>query len=95
MGSWLLAVRLANLPGGGARANLPLCGVVARRPALYRALTRAAAWTLGLMGRRRGRFRRLPFASGWTAGRDLPAPEGDTFFARYARARRAGQRVEK
>ena len=48
-------------------------------------------WALGLMGRRHGRFRRLPFASGWTDGRDLPAPEGDTFFARYAREQRAGR----
>jgi L-lactate dehydrogenase complex protein LldF len=40
---------------------------------------------LGLLGRRRGRLTSLPFASGWTAGRDLPAPEGETFFARYAR----------
>ncbi len=40
------------------------------------------------MGRRRGRFTSLPMAGGWTGGRDLPAPEGETFFARYARAQR-------
>ena len=34
---------------------------------------------------------KLPFAGGWTGGRDLPAPEGDTFFARYAREQRAGR----
>jgi L-lactate dehydrogenase complex protein LldF len=43
------------------------------------------------MGRRTGRFSRLPLAGGWTDGRDLPAPEGDTFFARYARQQRAEQ----
>jgi L-lactate dehydrogenase complex protein LldF len=43
------------------------------------------------MGRKTGRFNRLPFAGGWTDGRDLPAPEGDTFFARYAREQRAGR----
>jgi L-lactate dehydrogenase complex protein LldF len=73
------------------RTNLALWGFFARRPALYRLATRAAAWTLGLLGRKRGRFHKLPFASGWTAGRDLPAPEGDTFFARYAREQRAGR----
>jgi L-lactate dehydrogenase complex protein LldF len=71
--------------------NLALWAFFARRPTLYRLATRAAAGALGLMGRKRGRFGRLPFAGGWTGGRDLPAPEGDTFFARYAREQRAGR----
>jgi L-lactate dehydrogenase complex protein LldF len=70
---------------------LGVWGFVARRPALYRLMTRAAAFTLGWLGRKRGRFTSLPLASGWTAGRDLPAPEGDTFFARYAKAQRRAQ----
>jgi L-lactate dehydrogenase complex protein LldF len=73
------------------RANLALWAFVTRRPTLYRLATRVAAWTLGMLGRRHGRFRSLPLASGWTGGRDLPAPEGDTFFARYAREQRAGR----
>jgi len=73
------------------RANLAVWAFFARRPALYRLATRAFAWTLGMLGRRQGSFRWLPFASGWTAGRDMPAPEGDTFFARYAREQRAGR----
>jgi L-lactate dehydrogenase complex protein LldF len=73
-----------------ARAGLGLWGWFARRPRAYRLATRAAAWGLGLLGRKRGRFAALPLAGGWTGGRDLPAPEGETFFARYARARRAG-----
>ena len=48
----------------------------------------AAIGLLGLLGRRKGRFTSLPLAGNWTAGRDLPAPEGDTFFARYARQQR-------
>ncbi len=71
-----------------ARANLGLWAWFARRPALYRLATRAAAVGLGLMGGKRGRFTKLPFAGSWTDGRDLPAPEGDTFFARYAHAQR-------
>ena len=73
------------------RRNLALWAWFARRPAMYRVVTRTAAASLGWLGRRRGRFARLPMAGGWTAGRDLPAPEGDTFFARYVRAQRQGK----
>ncbi len=59
-----------------------------RRPRLYRAGTRAAARALALFGGRRKRLRRLPGAGGWTAGRDLPAPEGGTFQARWAQRAR-------
>jgi L-lactate dehydrogenase complex protein LldF len=74
-----------------ARANLAVWGWFARRPAAYRLVTRVAMAGLGWLGRRRGRFTSLPLAGGWTEGRDLPAPEGDTFFARYARAQRQGR----
>ena len=64
-----------------------------------RAGRRRTGWRRGRRWRRwacsaarRGKFRRLPLAGGWTEGRDLPAPEGDTFFARYARAQRHGRR---
>jgi L-lactate dehydrogenase complex protein LldF len=80
-----------HLTPAAVRSNLALWGWFAQRPALYRFATRAAAFGLGWMGRNRGRFSRLPFAGGWTAGRELPAPEGDTFFARYAREQRAGR----
>jgi L-lactate dehydrogenase complex protein LldF len=64
-------------------------GFVARRPGLYRSVSRLAAWGLGVMGRKRGRFGWLPLAGAWTAARDMPAPEGETFFARYAREQRS------
>ena len=70
------------------RRNLGLWAWFAQRPALYRLATRIAAKTLGMMGGKKGRFHWLPLASGWTDGRDLPAPEGETFFARYAREQR-------
>jgi L-lactate dehydrogenase complex protein LldF len=73
------------------RQGLALWGFFARRPALYRLATRLGAVTLGWLGRKRGRFVSLPLAGGWTGGRDLPAPEGDTFFARYATAQRRGR----
>ena len=81
-----------HLQPTGVRSNLGLWGFVARRPGLYRLATRVAAGALALMGRKRGRLGSLPLAGGWTAGRDLPAPEGDTFFSRYARQQRAGTR---
>ena len=81
-----------HLTPATVRANLRLWGWFARRPALYRLATRAAAVGLGLMGGKRGGFHKLPFAGNWTDGRDLPAPEGDTFFARYAKAQRSGAR---
>ena len=80
-----------HLSPAAVRTNLRLWGYLVRRPWLYRQATRAASLGLGWLGRRKGRFTRMPMASGWTDGRDLPAPEGDTFFARYAKAQRAGR----
>ena len=81
-----------HLSPGATRYGLAVWGFLARRPWLYRLATSAAAVTLGAFGRSRGGFRKLPLASGWTEGRDMPAPEGDTFFARYALAQRNGMR---
>jgi L-lactate dehydrogenase complex protein LldF len=72
------------------RRNLALWAWVAKRPALYRVVTRAAAYSLAAIAGRRGRLPSLPLAGGWTEGRDLPVPEGRTFFARYAAAQRRG-----
>ncbi len=77
-----------HLQPSGIRTNLGVWAYFARRPALYRLASRAGAVALGLLGRRRGRFAKLPLAGSWTDGRDLPAPEGDTFFARYAKQQR-------
>ena len=74
-----------------ARWNLGIWAWFARRPAVYRMATRAASSALGLLGRKNGHLRRLPLAGGWTGGRDLPAPEGETFFARHARDGRRGR----
>jgi L-lactate dehydrogenase complex protein LldF len=71
------------------RASLPLklWAQLARRPGLYRLAMRIGMRTLGLLGRRRGRFRSLPLAGGWTRSRDLPAPQGPTFIARWQAGR--------
>ena len=79
------------LQSPSARYGLGLWSAVARRPALYRTLTRLGVAALARLGRRRGRFARLPFAGAWTRGRDLPAPQGSsTFMSLYAARRRSG-----
>ena len=80
-----------HLTPAATRRGLALWAWFARRPALYRLVTRAGVAGLGTFGRKRGRFRHMPLAGGWTDGRDLPAPEGATFFARYAAAQRRGE----
>ena len=80
-----------HLSPQSARTNLAAFAWLAKRPGLYRLATRVAAFGMGALGRRRGKFAWMPLAGGWTAGRDLPAPEGETFFARYAREQRARQ----
>ena len=75
------ARRLAPPP---ARYALRLWAFVARRPALYHAVSRVGVRLFGALGQRRGRFRWLPLASGWTRWRDMPAPEGRTFMSQWA-----------
>ena len=54
-----------------------------RHPWLYRRLTGIAARVLALAARGRGALARVPFAAGFCSERDLPAPTGATFMARY------------
>jgi L-lactate dehydrogenase complex protein LldF len=77
-----------NLTPSAMRYGLKAWAFVAKRPWLYRAKTRAAIVALGLLGRRKGRFASLPLASGWTGGRDMPAPQGDTFMAQWKAGKR-------
>ncbi len=71
------------------RYGLGFWAFFAKRPALYRLGTRVAALAMGWLGRKTGRFGWLPLAGGWTATRDFPAPQGDTFFALYAKSKRS------
>ena len=80
-----------HLSPAGQRTNLAVWAWFARRPSLYRFVTKLVAKSMALLAGKKGRLAKLPFASGWTEGRDLPAPEGDTFFDRYARSQRGAQ----
>lgn len=74
-----------RLDGTRNRLALRLWGFAARSPRLYRMLVGPVVRVLGGLGGRRGALRRLPLAGGWTAGRDLPAPQGETFQAAWRR----------
>ena len=77
-----------HLTPATARYGLAIWAFFARRPALYRVATRVIALSMSWLGRKKGSFTWFPFAGAWTSTRDLPAPEGDTFFAQYARQQR-------
>jgi len=79
----------AGLSSGVVRGGLAVWAFFALRPPLYRLLTAVAGRLLQLAGGRRGRLSRLPLAGGWTAGRDFPAPQGETFQQAWRRAQRA------
>lgn len=70
-----------------SRWLLALWGYCARRPRLYRWLSRLGNGLLRLLAGRRGRLRSLALARSWTASRDLPAPQGDTFMAQWRRGK--------
>lgn len=77
----------AKLSPPRVRWALRLWAFLAARPTLYHAVVALPLKLMGAMGRKRGRFARLPLASGWTRSRDMPAPQGETFIAAWARER--------
>jgi L-lactate dehydrogenase complex protein LldF len=73
----------------GERASLGAWAFVARRPALYAALTKIAARVAHWLGGSEGLVHKLPGLDGWTRGRDMPAPEGRTFREMYRSSARS------
>ncbi len=67
------------------RWSIALWRWMAERPALYAVATRWAARVLHWVGGRSGLLHRLPGLDGWTEGRDMPAPQGQTFRDLYRR----------
>jgi L-lactate dehydrogenase complex protein LldF len=61
---------------------------IARRPRLYALVSKIGARVLRSIGGADRRISRLPGAGGWTTGRDLPAPEGNTFRELYRKHRK-------
>jgi len=71
------------------RLALRLWAFAAKRPRLYRTLSRAAAGLLAGQAGRRGRLKHALFLKTWTVTRDLPSPQGKTFHDLYARQQRS------
>jgi len=70
------------------RLLLRLWSWLAARPAIYRVVSGAMTRLLARLAGKKGVFHRLPMIGEWTRMRDLPAPEGGSFFARYKAARK-------
>jgi len=77
----------AKLSPKAMRWGIGAWAFLATRPMLYRLFTRTVAFGLKLAARKKGRFTSLPLAGGWTRVRDMPAPQGQTFQALYAKRR--------
>jgi L-lactate dehydrogenase complex protein LldF len=77
---------LGRMPAPARRA-LALWAWLARRPALYHLGARIGMRIMRVAARGRGSFRKLPLGGGWSEHRDFPAPEGQTFQARWAKRR--------
>lgn len=69
------------------RQGLGLWRQAVLRPWLYRRASGAAVRAMRMLARQ-GWIARLPLAGAWTRYRDMPAPEGGTFMAQYAKGRR-------
>jgi L-lactate dehydrogenase complex protein LldF len=74
-------------PAFRQRLALKIWAFLAKRPRLYHALSGLVMPTLARLAGANGRFRHFPLADAWTRTRDLPAPEGETFQARYRKGR--------
>jgi L-lactate dehydrogenase complex protein LldF len=72
-----------HLGPSAQRYGMGVWAFFATRPLLYRMATDIGMRALSLFARGKGRFASLPFAGGWTRYRDLAAPQGATFQARW------------
>ena len=79
-----------HLTPQGFRFGLGVWAWLARRPKLYRLATQVATRVLKPLGGKTNRIGSLPLAGGWTAWRDLPAPQGRTFFEQWKGRQQAG-----
>ncbi|MBI3230729.1 MAG: DUF3390 domain-containing protein, partial [Burkholderiales bacterium] len=70
------------------RIGLAIWGYFATRPKLYRLATRVAARMLRVWAGSGRKIRHLPFLRAWTDGRDMPAPQGQTFRDWYAKRKK-------
>ena len=62
------------------RLAMKLWSLMATRPFFYRIASRIMIRTLKAWARGKGTMSRVPLAGAWTGSKDLPAPQGKTFF---------------
>ena len=67
------------------RLGLHIWAYFAAKPWAYRPLSNLKMQFLAFLGKRHGLFYWMPLAKGWTKTRDLPAPQGATFQAQWAK----------
>lgn len=77
-----------HLSPKAARWGLGGWAFFAKRPSLYRLLSKGANRAMRLMAGKKGRVTKLPLAGGWTDWRDMPAPSGKTFMEQYKQQQR-------
>lgn len=75
------------------RLSLASYAGIAGRPRLWRSLMPVASRILAFLSRGRGVVGRLPGLGGWQRYRELPAPQGESFQARWRRRTRARSSV--
>ena len=91
---WRMRAHEAQAPGTTpwqGRLALRAWGWLARHPRLYQLAARLGVGIARGFWARYGRLVGAPFTSAWTRYRDLPAPEGGTFQARWRRHQRHRQ----
>lgn len=77
-----------NLPAKSERFALGIWAWLAKKPALYHALTNISIRLMSAVGRKKGVISKLPLAGGWTNKRDLPAPQSETFMSAWKKQQR-------
>ncbi|MGL4325694.1 MAG: LutB/LldF family L-lactate oxidation iron-sulfur protein [Beijerinckiaceae bacterium] len=76
-----------HLSPATVRGGISVWAFFAKRPKLYALTMRAAMASLALVSKSKGSLGWLPFGAGWTKYRDFPAPQGQTFQARWKKER--------
>ncbi len=77
-----------HLTPKAARWGIAGWAFFAKRPALYRWLSRSSAWFMKALAGKKGRISKLPLAGAWTDWRDMPASEGKTFMDQWKQGKR-------
>lgn len=89
MRNWRAKAYSSGITAVHERLFLKLWLFFTTRPRLFHALTALAIPLMQWSGGKKGHFKNLPYISGWTQDRNLPAPEGKTFYALTKKRRKA------